>query len=246
MASSTRGRQAPVEMWFDPVCPWAWLTSRWLMEVEKVRDVRVTWSVMSLAVLNQGRHLPPEYRERMEAAWWPVRVLTAAAGAHGDEVVKPLYDAIGTRVHRGRRRDLEAVLGEALAECELPPALLKAARQKKYDAAVRRSHKRRISRVGLDVGTPVIDVEGVAFFGPIVTPAPKGEAAGAALGRVPAGGRHAGFLRTQAKPHCRPHSGLTCAGPAGPRWLRPERTHRPSCACTSAATTRHTSCSVRS
>lgn len=178
MASRTRGPATPVEMWFDPLCPWAWLTSRWLMEVEKVRNVQVTWSVMSLAILNQGRDLPPAYEKRMTAAWGPVRVVVAAAQAHGDEVIKPLYDAIGTRIHRGRRSDLDAVLEESLAECGLPATLIKASRLKKYDAAVKRSHKRGISLVGLDVGTPVIEVEGVAFFGPVVTPAPKGAAAG--------------------------------------------------------------------
>lgn len=177
MPSKSR-KPASVEMWFDPVCPWAWLTSRWLLEVEKVRDVRVTWSVMSLALLHEGRHLPPEYQERMEAAWGPVRVIVAAAQAHGDQVVKPLYDAIGTRVHPGRRRDLEGVIDESLAECGLPSSLAKAARLKKHDAALRRTHKRGISLVGLDVGTPIIAVDGVAFFGPVVTPAPKAEAAG--------------------------------------------------------------------
>ncbi|MGB8385761.1 MAG: disulfide bond formation protein DsbA [Dermatophilaceae bacterium] len=166
-------------MWFDPVCPWAWLTSRWLTEAEKVRDIDVTWSVMSLAVLNDGRHLPQEYQKRMDAAWGPVRVITAAALAHGDGFIKPLYDAMGTRIHVGRRRDdLDGVIAEALAECELPATLAKSATLKKYDAALKRSHKRAISLVGLDVGTPVIKVDGVAFFGPVVTPAPKGEAAG--------------------------------------------------------------------
>lgn len=165
-------------MWFDPVCPWAWLTSRWLTEAAQVRDIDVSWSVMSLAVLNDGRHLPQEYQKRMEAAWGPVRVITAAALAHGDGVIKPLYDAMGTRIHLGRRRDFDAVIAEALADCALPAALAKAAGLKKHDAALKRSHKRAISLVGLDVGTPVIEVEGVAFFGPVVTPAPKGEAAG--------------------------------------------------------------------
>jgi len=171
-------RKQAVEMWFDPVCPWAWLTSRWLTEVQRVRDIDVTWSVMSLAVLNDGRHLPQEYQKRMDAAWGPVRVITAAAEGHGDAVIKALYDAMGTRIHRGRRRDFDGVIGEALQECELPPALAKAARLKKYDAKLKRSHKRAMSLVGLDVGTPVLEVEGVAFFGPVVTPAPKGEAAG--------------------------------------------------------------------
>jgi 2-hydroxychromene-2-carboxylate isomerase len=177
-ARPTRVRRQPVEMWFDPMCPWAWMTSRWLMQVETVRPVRVTWSVMSLAVLNEGRDLPEQYRALMEHAWGPVRVIIAAQAAHGDKVIKKLYDALGTRIHLQGREDFDQVIAEALAECKLPAELAKAAHQKKYDAALKRSHKRAISLVGTDVGTPVISVGGVAFFGPVVSPAPKGEAAG--------------------------------------------------------------------
>ncbi|MEO7060451.1 MAG: disulfide bond formation protein DsbA, partial [Lapillicoccus sp.] len=151
-------------MWFDPLCPWAWMTSRWLMEVEKIRDVDVTWSVMSLSILNSGRDLPPSYQALMDAAWGPVRVIIAAAEAHGDTVVKPLYDALGTRFHPGARKDVDAVIAESLEEVGLPASLAKAAHQKKYDAALKRSHKRGISLVGEDVGTPVVSVAGTAFF----------------------------------------------------------------------------------
>ena len=177
-AAAGRARREKAELWFDPVCPWAWMTSRWLTEVEKVRDVDVTWSVMSLAVLNSGRELPESYRSLMEAAWGPVRVIIAAVEAHGDTVVKPLYDAMGTRIHPGARKDYDQVIVESLEEVGLPATLARAAHQKKYDAAVRRSHKRGISLVGEDVGTPVISIAGTAFFGPVMTPAPKGEAAG--------------------------------------------------------------------
>ena len=177
-ARPARVRRQPVEMWFDPLCPWAWMTSRWLMQVETVRPVRVTWSVMSLAVLNEGRELPEKYRALMDPAWGPVRVVIAAQAAHGDKVVKKLYDAMGTRIHVQGREDYRQVILESLAQCKLPADLAKAAEVKKYDAAVKRSHKRAISLVGTDVGTPVISVGGVAFFGPVVSPAPKGEAAG--------------------------------------------------------------------
>jgi hypothetical protein len=165
-----------VEMWFDPICPWAWMTSRWLMEVERLRDIEVTWSVMSLAVLNEHRHdLDAAYRSRMDEAWGPVRVIIAAVEAHGDSVIKPLYDAMGTRIHLGKMNDFDQVIRESLEEVGLPADLAKEAHHKKHDAALHRSHKRGISLVGTDVGTPIIAVDGVAFFGPVVTPAPKGE-----------------------------------------------------------------------
>ncbi len=176
--ATRRPKREKVEMWFDPACPWAWMTSRWLMEVEQVRDITVTWSVMSLAVLNSGRDLPPAYQELMTKAWGPVRVVIAAAEAHGQKVVKPLYDAMGTRIHLEGNKDYAQVVVESLAQVGLPATLAKAATQKKYDAALKRSHKRGISLVGEDVGTPVVSVGGTAFFGPVVTPAPKGEAAG--------------------------------------------------------------------
>ncbi len=176
--SKAATKKDTVRMWFDPMCPWAWMTSRWLLEVEKVRDVEVSWQVMSLAVLNEKQELTPAYRDLMDRAWGPVRVVIAARAQHGDAVVKPLYDAMGTRIHPGQMKDLTAVIAESLEEVGLPAELAKAATQKKWDAELRRSHKSGISLVGTDVGTPVIAVGDTAFFGPVVTPAPKGEAAG--------------------------------------------------------------------
>ena len=169
--------------WFDPVCPWAWMTSRWMLEVERVREVQVHWNVMSLAVLNEGRDLSPEYVELMAAAWAPVRVIIAAQLEHGDSVVLPLYTALGTRIHVQQRKDYEVIIAESLAEVGLPAELAGVGKTTKVDEQLRASHGRGITLVGEDVGTPVISVLGpdggrVAFFGPVVTPAPKGEAAG--------------------------------------------------------------------
>lgn len=171
-------KSTPVEMWFDPRCPWAWMTSRWLMEVEKVRDITVTWSVMSLAVLNEGRDLPEDYRAMMDTAWGPVRVIIAARNAHGQDVVKPLYDAMGTRIHLRQMEDTDQVIAESLAEVGLPADLARFADSDEVDADLRASHERGIGLVGDEVGTPVVAVDGIAFFGPVVSPAPKGEAAG--------------------------------------------------------------------
>lgn len=173
------------EMWFDPVCPWAWMTSRWLMEAQQVRDLDVTWSVMSLSVLNSGRDIPEDYAALMDRAWAPVRVVMAAAKEHpgedgGNTTRKALYDAIGTRIHNDGRGtdDLPTIIAEALEEVGLPADLARHADSTEQDADVTASHERAISLVGDDVGTPVVSVNGVSFFGPVITPAPKGEAAG--------------------------------------------------------------------
>jgi len=165
-------------MWFDPVCPWAWMTSRWLMAVQEVRHIEVTWSVMSLSVLNDGRELPDDYRAMMDRAWGPVRVIVAAAGIHGPEVVKPLYDAMGTAIHLGGEKEYRTVIPSALREVGLPADLARFAGSTEADAELRASHQRAIDLVGDDVGTPVVCVQDVAFFGPVVSPAPEGEHAG--------------------------------------------------------------------
>lgn len=181
MSDSSR---TPADFWFDPLCPWAWMTSRWMLEVEKVRPVEVRWHVMSLAVLNEDRldELPEEYRRAMEDAWGPVRVVIAAQQKYGDEIVGPLYTALGTRIHNEGRGITPEVVREALDAVGLPAELADYAESDAYDAELRASHGEGISKVGQDVGTPVIAVPGadgeqIAFFGPVVTPAPKGEEA---------------------------------------------------------------------
>lgn len=172
----TAESRATADFWFDPLCPWAWIASRWMKEVEQVRDVDTNFHLMSLAYLNADKDISEDYRKSL--TYGPVRVCQAAAEAHGDEVLDRLYTELGTRFHNdGRERSRETV-EEALVSAGLPDSLADAMDDDSYDEAIKKSHHAGMDQVGVDVGTPVISVEGVAFFGPVVTPIPRGEEAG--------------------------------------------------------------------
>jgi len=167
-----------VDFWFDPTCPWAWMTSRWMLEVEKVRDVKTTFHIMSLAVLNDGRDLDPAYLDHLDKAWAPARAALLVEQRHGSEKLAEFYTEIGTRFHpNGEPRTLET-LKAALDAVGADADIVDIAQTDAADDDLRRSHHEGMDPVGDEVGTPVLRVNGMSLFGPVISPAPKGEAAG--------------------------------------------------------------------
>lgn len=175
---------AVVDMWFDPKCPWAWNTSRWLLEVERMRDVQIRFHVMSLWLLNLDRtDLEEWYARWLQDTLGPVRVLIAAEEKYGTPVLRDLYTTMGTRIHHNKMPIGPQLYADSLAEVGLATELAGTADVPDFDDALRLSHDAGLEPVGENLGTPAIHVPGPdgqvnAFFGPVVTPVPRGEAAG--------------------------------------------------------------------
>lgn len=166
------------DFWFDPMCPFAWITSRWILEVEKVRDISVSWHIMSLTYLNKDKDISEEYREMLAPGWGPVRVCMAVEQKHGRDALLPLYTAMGERIHPGAADITREMIAAAVAEAGLEAELVDAMDDSSYDDAIATSHHEGMDQVGDDVGTPTIAIEGAAFFGPVLSKIPRGEEVG--------------------------------------------------------------------
>jgi predicted DsbA family dithiol-disulfide isomerase len=175
-----------VDFWFDPTCPWAWMTSRWMLEVEKVRDVKTVFHVMSLSVLNDGRDLPEEYLAHMRDAWLPARAALLVEQRHGSEKLREFYTEIGTRFHLQREPKTPDVVRAALAAVGADEEIADLAQTDAFDDDLRRSHH--------EVGTPVLRINGMSLFGPVISPAPKGEEAGSLFDGVEKVTAYPGFF----------------------------------------------------
>ena len=161
-------------LYVDPSCPFAWIASRWLLEVEARVPLRLDFRLVSLSVLNEGRELEPWYRAFNDRAWGPARVAAAAAATHGEGVLRDLYTALGRRIHVDGVKDIAVAGPAALREVGLPVALARAATSTEYDGYLRRSHADGVGPVGEELGTPILHMDGRAVFGPVLTGIPRG------------------------------------------------------------------------
>ena len=172
--STATPEPVPVTFWFDPSCPFTWMTSRWMLEVAEQRPLDITWRVMSSAIANEGNEVPAEFVPFVAAAWKGARVAVAVGEDHDSDTLGRFYTALGQRSHVGGQLIDEELILKALAEVGLPSELAAAADDPAYDGAVRASHAESQAAAGDTFGSPVVAIEGRAFFGPVVTPIPRG------------------------------------------------------------------------
>lgn len=169
-----------VRFYFDPICPWCWITSRWLAEeVEPNRDIEIDWRSISLLVRNEDRDMPEEYRAPAEFTFKLLRVAEALRADGRADQVGAYYTEIGTRIHRDQDRDFD--VADALAAAGIDTSYASAFDDPALDAAVRAGTKEAEELAGNDVGTPIVayEVDGIwkGYFGPVIPEVVRGDAA---------------------------------------------------------------------
>ena len=180
---------ADLRFWFDPVCPFAWMTSKWVRQVAAQRGYDVEWRLISLRILNEhidyDAHFPPEYEAGHTAGLRLLRVVARARAMRGPEAVGPLYEALGRQIFEvsgerqdGEHRDTRAFVEPILAEVGLPADLADALDDDGADEEIRAETAEALALTGKDVGTPILQFrppEGIAFFGPVISRLPSDE-----------------------------------------------------------------------
>ncbi|WP_371674698.1 disulfide bond formation protein DsbA [Streptomyces sp. NBC_00289] len=179
-ADGISGSPARVDLWCDPVCPWAWTTAQWLLEVRRYRPLALRFRVMSLVLLNEGRtDVDARYRLLARHGWGPARLCIAAEQDFGPQSLARLYPALARRFHDKPVRRGPSALRDALTEAQLPPHLVQTATSTVHDEALRVSHEQAVAAFGAQAGTPLLSLhqEGrtaTTFFGPVLDTVPLG------------------------------------------------------------------------
>lgn len=187
-----------VEFYWDPVCPWCWITSRWMIDVGSQKQIQVNWKLFSLKKINAGRDIAKDFKILHEMGLRALRVAAAVRKEYGNEGIAKLYTVMGTRYHHDKEDiDEPEVLDKILQTCGFAKQLADAVNKNAWDKMIAADMDQAIAKVGRDVGVPLIVLDGgkgPGFFGPVFSPAPSGQAAVELWDAIIVAGRTPGFF----------------------------------------------------
>ena len=187
-----------VDFYWDPVCPWCWITSRWMVDVGQQKQIQVNWKLFSLKLINKDREVPEDYKILHGIGLKALRVAAAVRREFGNDGVGQIYTVMGARYHHDEGDiDEPSALTEILRTCGLPARLSAAAEDEALDKDIQADMDQAIAKAGTDVGVPQIVLDGgkgPGFFGPVMSPAPTGEDAVKFWDAIIAAGRNPGFF----------------------------------------------------